>query len=75
MCLSCGVQELKGDASQLLRSGMWTNRSGLSNKMRLRSENEAGLEDARHHKMQALWKTASPWVETWSQLFLSRRFH
>jgi len=69
-----GVQELKGDASQLLRSGMWKYRSGLSHKRMLRFEGYEDLEDARHHKMQALWKVASPQVEAWAQLFLSHRF-
>ncbi len=69
------MQELKVDASHVLRAAMWKYRSGLSNKRVLVPAAIESNEDAGHLKTQALWEVASPLVEAWSQQFLSRRFH
>lgn len=69
------MQDLKLDANQAVRTAMWKYRSGLSNKNILRAKDVATAESPGQHKIQALWQVASPLVESWSQQFLTRRFH
>lgn len=68
------TQELKVDAAQQLRTGMWRFRSGLSNKSLLKPAKEREA-DAGEATLKEFWRVALPHVEQWSEAFLDKRFH
>ena len=68
------MQELKVDAAQQLRTGMWRFRSGLSNKQLLVPKAERAT-DAGEKILKDFWEAALPHVEKWSENFLDKRFH
>lgn len=68
------MQELKVDAAQQLRTGMWRFRSGLSNKQLLVPKAERAT-DAGEEILKDFWEVALPHVEKWSENFLDKRFH
>ena len=68
------MQELKVDAAQQLRTGMWRFRSGLSNK-KLLNPSQDRVADAGEATLKEFWEVALPRVERWSEAFLDKRFH
>lgn len=68
------LQELKVDAAQQLRTGMWRFRSGRSHKGLLVPPVEKAA-DSGEESLRQLWEVALPHVERWSAAFLEKRFH
>ena len=68
------MQELKVDAAQQLRTGMWRFRSGLSNKQLL-DPGPDRVMDAGEKTLREFWEVAIPHIEEWSEAFLEKRFH